>query len=165
MNANKLYDSKILNPNWVLGFVDGEGCFHVSVSKNNNTSLGYQVTLEFTISQHIRDKELIAKLIKFFGCGYVVQTTFNHLQYRIRNKNNLKTNLYPFFETYPLLTVKSLDYLDFKLVHSMLESKLHLTPKGLDEIRTIQAPGREAPRGMNEGRALRAPNSSKNSSK
>nr|YP_009059715.1 LAGLIDADG/HNH endonuclease [Parasitella parasitica]AIO05765.1 LAGLIDADG/HNH endonuclease [Parasitella parasitica] len=138
MYTNKLYDSKILNPHWVLGFVDGEGCFHVSVSKNNNTSLGYQVTLEFTISQHIRDKELMMKLIKFFGCGYVTQTTSNHLQFRIRNRNDLRTKLYPFFDIYPPLTIKSLDYLDFKLVHSMLDDKLHLTQEGLDKIRTIQ---------------------------
>jgi len=145
MNVNQLYDSKILNPNWVLGFIDGEACFHVSVSKNKNTSLGYQVTLEFTISQHIRDKELMNLFIKFFGCGYVVQTTYNHVQYRIRNKKDLKTKLYPFFEAYPLLTIKSLDYLDFLLVHSMLESKLHLTQEGLDKVRTIQA-------GMNRNR-------------
>ncbi len=37
------------------------------------------------------------------------------------------------------MTIKSLDYLDFKRVHSMLESKLHLTPEGLNDIRAIQA--------------------------
>src|SRR5258708_27468423 len=116
MNTNKLYDSKLINPDWVLGFIDGEGCFHVSVSKNKNTSLGYQVTLEFSISQHIRDKELMGKLIQFFGCGYVAQTRLDHLQFRIRNKNDLKMNLYPFLQKYPLLTVKSLAYSDFKQV-------------------------------------------------
>ena len=47
--------------------------------------------------------------------------------------------IFPFLDKNSLLTIKSLDYQDFKKVHSMLESKLHLTPEGLDEIRAIQA--------------------------
>jgi hypothetical protein len=79
------------------------------------------------------------KLIDFFGCGYVIKDTPMKLQYRIRDRQDLSKNLFPFLDQNTLLTVKSLDYLDFKLVHSMLEEKLHLTQEGLDKIRTIQA--------------------------
>jgi len=30
----KLFNEKIFNPYWVVGFVDGEGCFSVGVYKN-----------------------------------------------------------------------------------------------------------------------------------
>lgn len=60
---NKLYNNNILHPQWVVGFIDGEGCFHISVSKNSTMKLGYQVSLEFTITQHIRDKELMNKFV------------------------------------------------------------------------------------------------------
>jgi hypothetical protein len=89
MNKNLLYNASLINPHWIVGFIDGEGCFHVSVSKNNSMKLGYQVTLEFSITQHIRDKKLMEKLIKFFGCGYVINDTPTKLQYRIRNKKDL----------------------------------------------------------------------------
>lgn len=135
----KLYDSNVLNPNWIVGFIDGEGCFHVSVSKNKSMKLGYQVSLEFSITQHIRDKELMNKLVDFFGCGYVINDTPMKLQYRIRDRKDLSERLFPFLDQNSLLTIKSLDYLDFKRVHSMLENKLHLTPEGLNEIRIIQA--------------------------
>jgi hypothetical protein len=138
MNKN-LYNTSLINPYWIVGFIDGEGCFHVSVSKNKSSKLGYQVTLEFSITQHIRDKELMEKFIEFFGCGYVVNDTPMKLQYRIRDRKQLSENLFPFIDQNSLLTVKSLDYFDFKHVHSMLENKLHLTPQGLDEIRVIQA--------------------------
>lgn len=138
MNKN-LYNASLINPHWIVGFIDGEGCFHVSISKNKSSKLGYQVTLEFSITQHIRDKELMNKFIDFFGCGYVVNDTPMKLQYRIRDRKHLSKNLFPFIDKNSLLTVKSLDYLDFKEVHSMLESKLHLTPEGLNEIRAIQA--------------------------
>lgn len=144
-NNTNFYDPKILNPSWVQGFTDGEGCFHVSVSKNNSARLGYQVSLEFSITQHIRDKELIEKLIKFFGCGYIIHDTSMKVQYRIRDRVELEKYLFPFFDAYPLLTIKSKDYEDFKKVHAMLERKLHLTQEGLDEIRNIQA-------GMNRNR-------------
>jgi LAGLIDADG endonuclease len=138
MNKN-LYNTSLMNPYWIVGFIDGEGCFHVSVSKNKSSKLGYQVTLEFSITQHIRDRELMEEFIEFFGCGYVVNDTPIKLQYRIRNRKQLSENLFPFIDQNSLLTVKSLDYLDFKHVHSMLENKLHLTLQGLDEIRVIQA--------------------------
>ena len=138
MNKN-LYNTSLINPYWIVGFIDGEGCFHVSVSKNKSSKLGYQVTLEFSITQHIRDRKLMEKFIEFFGCGYVVNDTPMKLQYRIRDRKQLSENLFPFIDQNSLLTVKSLDYFDFKHVHSMLENKLHLTPQGLDEIRVIQA--------------------------
>lgn len=135
----KQYDSSLINPYWIVGFIDGEGCFHVSISQNKSTKLGYQVTLEFSITQHVRDRELMETLVKFFECGYVVNDTPMKVQYRIRDRNDLSEKLFPFLDENNLLTVKSLDYLDFKLVHSMLEDKLHLTQEGLDAIRVIQA--------------------------
>lgn len=63
-----LYDAAILPVYWVVGFIDAEACFHVSVAVNNTMTLGYQVSLEFCISQHIRDRLLMNKFIAFFGC-------------------------------------------------------------------------------------------------
>jgi len=131
----------ILNPWWVVGFADGSACFHASVLANATMKLGYSCALEFSITQHIRDRELLETLIGFFGCGYVVNNSANICQYRIRDRAELRAanNLFPFFDEYPLLSVKSLDYADFKRVHALLEARAHLTTAGLDEIRTIQA--------------------------
>ena len=41
-----------LDPHWVSGFVDGEGCFHVSINKFPKMSIGWQVLPEFRIVQH-----------------------------------------------------------------------------------------------------------------
>jgi LAGLIDADG endonuclease len=133
------FNPKILNPDWVVGFIDGEGCFHVSIPKNKSMKLGYQVSLEFSITQHVRDRELMDKLVQFFNCGYVSNDTVNKVQYRIRDKKQLSKNLFRFLDHHSLLTIKLLDYLDFKKVHEMVEKGLHLTPEGLDEIRAIQS--------------------------
>lgn len=123
----------------MVGFIDGEGCFHISVAKNSTIKLGYQVALEFSITQHIRDKELIHKFVEFFRCGYVSPDTSDKLQFRIRNRNDLTNYLIPFMDNNSLLTTKALDYADFKLVHTMLDNREHLTQEGLDKIRKIAA--------------------------
>ena len=36
---------------WIVGFVDGEGCFSVSVFKNKTTKNGWQIFPEFVVTQ------------------------------------------------------------------------------------------------------------------
>ena len=36
---------------WVVGFVDGEGCFSISVVRNPGCRLGWQVQHEFAVTQ------------------------------------------------------------------------------------------------------------------
>ena len=53
-----------INPYWVSGFVDGDGCFYISLT-NNSTGVG----LVFKITQHIRDTDLLKELVNYFDCG------------------------------------------------------------------------------------------------
>ena len=41
--------------NWLAGFVDGEGYFYVSSLKKNFYSIGYKVTLVFSVTQYARN--------------------------------------------------------------------------------------------------------------
>ena len=58
-----------IDPNWMLGFSEGESCFFIGVNKSNCTKSGYQVQLKFLISQNLRDAELLKLFIDFFNCG------------------------------------------------------------------------------------------------
>lgn len=44
---------------WLVGFSDGEACFHIGVFKNNTMKSGYQVVAEFTLVQHVKDLALL----------------------------------------------------------------------------------------------------------
>ncbi len=35
-----------LEAQWIVGFVDGEGCFHISINKNDTMTAGFQVLPE-----------------------------------------------------------------------------------------------------------------------
>jgi hypothetical protein len=52
-----------LGPNWVAGFVTGEGCFFIEI-KNSKTKIGFSVGLRFSITQHSRDTILFDNLRK-----------------------------------------------------------------------------------------------------
>ena len=60
-----------LDPQWVVGFVDGEGCFSVSLHRNPNvrSTGGWQVHPTFQVYQHMRYRAVLEALISVFGCG------------------------------------------------------------------------------------------------
>jgi hypothetical protein len=57
------------NPHWLSGFVSGEVCFYINISKSKTHKIGYSVGLKFILTQHDRDKILFELIIKYLGCG------------------------------------------------------------------------------------------------
>ena len=59
--------------------------------------------------------------------------------------NEIQKKIIPFFQKYPLHSVKALDFKDFCQVADIMMDKKHVTKEGLEQIRKIKA-------GMNTGR-------------
>ena len=136
----------IPDPNWLAGFVDGEGYFYVKVQKAK-TSSGFLVSMQFSITQHIRDELLLTKLIDYLGCGKIEKpsTRTNEVRFVINRFSNLIDKIIPFFDRYSLRGIKSMDFQDFYKVSKIMEDKGHLTPEGLKKIKSLKS-------GMNTGR-------------
>jgi hypothetical protein len=122
-----------LDPNWVVGFVDGEGCFHVSLQKHPEMTAGYQVLPEFVVVQHERDVQILHGLKRFFESGVVRTNHGERKAFRVRNLNGLKT-VCDFFMKHPLKTKKQIDFRKFRKILLLMERKRHLTKEGLLEI-------------------------------
>lgn len=122
-----------LNPDWVIGFVDGEGCFHISLQKHPEMTAGYQVLPEFTVVQHERDIQILHALKRFFRFGVVRRNHGDRFAYRVRNLEGLKA-VCEFFLARPLKTKKNVDFRKFRKIVLMMEKKTHLTTEGLLEI-------------------------------
>ena len=58
-----------LNPWWIVGFVDGEGCFSVSVFKNPTCKSGYQTLYEFVITQGEVSRDAMEAIKNIFVVG------------------------------------------------------------------------------------------------
>ena len=126
-----------LDAQWIVGFVDGEGCFHVGINPHNEMSAGVQVLPEFTVVQHERDIQVLHALKSFFGCGVVRKNNGDRMAYRVRGHEHLSKNILPFFEKHPLKTRKRVDFLKFRDIVNLMNRGDHLTRAGVEEIRSI----------------------------
>lgn len=128
-----------ISTEWIVGFVDGEGCFHVGISQHQDMTAGVQVLPEFTVVQHERDVQVLHALKAFFGCGVVRKNHEDRMSYRVRDRRHLLDRILPFFVDHPLKTKKHVDFLKFRDVVLMMEKGEHLTPDGLQRIREVAA--------------------------
>nr|YP_009710741.1 LAGLIDADG endonuclease type 1 [Amanita phalloides]QFZ98689.1 LAGLIDADG endonuclease type 1 [Amanita phalloides]WLF85200.1 hypothetical protein [Amanita phalloides] len=129
----------IPDPKWLSGFVSGEGCFDVNISKSTN-KLGYRAQLRFRISQHIRDIKLMESISKYLGSGNIYKYPNQEaVSFYIVNLNDLTNIIIPFFNVNPLGGAKLFDYLDWCKIAKLLNDGKHLTVEGLDRIRTIKS--------------------------
>ncbi len=126
-----------LEAQWVVGFVDGEGCFFVGINRHPEMTSGFQVLPEFTVVQHQRDIQLLHALKKFFGCGVVRRNHAERMAYRVRGLDHLKDVIIPFFDKHPLKSKKRIDCIKFRKVLQLMTKGRHLTVEGIEEIRAI----------------------------
>jgi len=122
-----------LTPDWVVGFVDGEGCFHVSLTRHDEMASGFQVLPEFVVVQHERDLQILQALKRFFGGGVVRRNHGDRHCLRIR-KLDLLEQVCVFFARHPLKTKKNTDFQKFRRILQLMEKQRHLVREGLLEI-------------------------------
>ena len=126
-----------LEAQWVVGFVDGEGCFYVGIHPHPEMSAGFQVLPEFAVVQHERDVQLLYALKQFFGCGVVRRNHGDRMAFRVRNIQHLRERIIPFFEKHPLKSKKQVDFMKFRKILMLMERGEHLKPEGIQQIREI----------------------------
>ena len=120
-----------LDPWWVVGFVDGEGCFSVSIHRNElaRPTNGWHIQPTFQVSQHQDHRNTLEDFARFFGCGsvrgkgkrssvdvYVVHSTIQLLE-----------RVIPFFEEYQL-RVKREDFEAFAFIVKTIRARDHHRP-------------------------------------
>lgn len=135
--ANSVAFNK-LNPWFVTGFTDGEGCFLINLRANSKLKIGYSVELVFKIALHSKDKALIENLRNYFGVGTVTARSGDCIQFWVGSLADLLVIVHH-FDNYPLITQKWSDYQLFKQVVDLMKGKEHLTPESLQKIVSIKA--------------------------
>jgi hypothetical protein len=109
---HEINTEKITDPNWVTGFVNGEGTFDVKIYSSKN-KIGQAVQLRFRISQHERDIKLMQLLIKYLDCGQIEKHSKNSAVALVVTKFSDNTEkIKPFFDLYPLVGIKQFDFKD-----------------------------------------------------
>jgi hypothetical protein len=117
-----------------VGFVDGEGCFYLKITKKK------QVSLSFSITQHYRDKDLFNIIKNYLSCGVMeeVSTRPNTINLVVSRVEDNLNKIIPIFKENSLITKKYLDFHYFSKVCYLMNNKEHLTEKGFNEILLIK---------------------------
>jgi hypothetical protein len=124
-----------LETQWIVGFVDGEGCFHASLNKHSDMRLGVRPLPEFVVVQHLCDIQVLHALKSYFGCGVVRKNHGDRYCYRVRGISHLHDIILPFFEKHELKTKKRLEFITFRKIVRAMNNKEHLNEKGLEQIK------------------------------
>lgn len=104
--------------------------------------------MRFRVSQHERDLKLMELIIKFFGTGSLYKYNGKSaVSLTIVNTSDIISIIIPFFNKYPLVGVKLLDYQDWCEISQLIKDGNHLTVEGLNKIRDIKSR-------MNTGRSF-----------
>jgi hypothetical protein len=133
-NADELENNdKRLHPNYVTGFVDGEGSFIIEFQN-------LEVVLpKFSIELHKKDLLLLKQIQKFFnGIGTItLNKNRNSAVFRVFKLKDLTNIVIPHFIKYSLITQKKADFELFRLVIKLINHGEHLTNEGIRKILTF----------------------------
>ena len=129
----------IPNPWYIVGFVEGEGTFHIAFYQDPNMKQSVKVIPEFHVSQSYLRLGTLRDIQQYFGCGYLKE---NHPKsardttyvYVVRNRHDLEQRIIPFFERYPLRSTKRRSFQLFARVVEMMVNGQHRTSSGLRQV-------------------------------
>ncbi len=138
-NSQRNVKNNLFHPQYIIGFVDGEGSFHIAIYKDKNMKTGIKIIPEFHVSQRISSKKVLDGLKKYFQCGYIKA---NHAKnyhdttyvYVVRNRDDLLNIIIPFFEKYSFKTEKQKDFILFAKIVKQMKNKTHLSLMGVKKI-------------------------------
>jgi len=127
-----------LTPEYIAGFVDGEGCFSVSIRPHPTVRYGTRFVIGpvFQIYQHHDNLDLLEKLKEFFGCGHITSKgpSSSVMTYAVSGRQDLEAVIIPFFERHPLNSTKHEDFLKFREIVLAMQRKEHRQEDGFRRI-------------------------------
>lgn len=134
-DENKVFNIQIytmtrLDPQWIVGFVDGEGCFNLDVHVKKDMKWGLQMQPEFTVVQHERDIQTLYSLKEHFKCGSVAvnrrDDTSTRYHFRVKSVRDGMASVIPFFEQHTLKTKRNVEFKRYRRITQLMSEQYHL---------------------------------------
>ena len=120
---------------YISGYVDGEGCFTVSISKRAKMRLGWELRPSFSVSQNRDRAKVLNMMMDYFQCGTIrPDRSDNTLKYEVRSLDDLERHIIPHFEEYPLLSEKNVAFWQFRQIVLEMKQGSHLVPAKLQNM-------------------------------
>ena len=120
---------------YISGYVDGEGCFSVSVTKRPKLLIGWEIKPSFAVGQNFDRREVLDIMHLYFSCGHIRRDWGDKtLKYEVRKAEDLEIKIIPHFLKFPLLSAKHNDFLIFADICKRMRLGEHHTKTGLRRI-------------------------------
>lgn len=133
INYSTLSNSSLnnkLNPWFLTGFADAEGCFSFAIKPDAKSKLKWRTSPLFVIKLHIKDLAILELIKNTLMVGKIRKNGINSVQYVVESIKELQV-IVDHFNKYPLVTEKASDFLIFRKCFEILKQREHLTEKGL----------------------------------
>ena len=121
---------------YIVGLVDGEGCFSISIKKQDDTKFGWVIDPVFHVTQSKEHGVVLEILKRVFNCGRIIpkpgqeETT---LQYVVDARRNLAEKIIPFFKKHkPIIKWREFQY--FAEIVEGLEKGEHRSLEGFKKL-------------------------------
>ena len=93
----------LLNLSWLTGFIEGEGCFSIIVTKNKNYKTALAVQLVFIIAVHERNQPVLILIKNCLGVGLIYRHSLRSIQLKVKSVKDFRV-IINHFDKYPLIT-------------------------------------------------------------
>jgi LAGLIDADG endonuclease len=143
---------------YISGYVDGEGCFTVSIAPRPTLRVGWEVRPSLSVSQNGDRCEVLLDIQRYFRCGTLRPDRSDRtIKWEIRSLPLLRSSIIPHFRSYPLRSGKQRDFELFADICERMARGEHRVPNGLSEIvRLASAMNPSGKRGYAPAEILRA---------
>lgn len=126
-----------LDPWFLTGFADAEGCFSVLVQPNQGYKTNWRVKAIFAISLHKKDIALLKQFKDTIGVGFAIGNNGDKVTYRVEAIKDLEV-IINHFSKYPLVTVKRLHFNLFKECFEIIKRGEHRSENGFFKIISLK---------------------------
>jgi len=121
---------------YIVGLVDGEGCFSISIKKQEGTRFGWVIDPVFHVTQS-KDQIVVLEILKrVFNCGRIIPKPGQEdsmFQYIVDSRKNIAEKVIPFFRKHkPIVKWREFQY--FAEIVEGLERGEHKTPEGFKNL-------------------------------
>ncbi|AAO89742.1 homing endonuclease [Coxiella burnetii CbuK_Q154] len=124
-----------LEPWYVSGLTEGEGCFSISFNFRKKLKIGIETRPSFSITLNQRDLPLLKEIHSFFECGAIRFSRGDRTyKYEVRSVKDLVKRIIPHFDNYPLRGGKQKDFRYFSEICKKIHTNFHLNKQHLIEI-------------------------------
>lgn len=140
-----------MDTRWLVGFIEGEGCFSIGFIKTKDSRFGYQIKAMFAIKITLSEKQVLEEIRTFLGnIGNLyfessetnrkkgMKNANDSISFRVTKIEELKKIINLLQNEKFVSKQKRQDFDNWVKCINLFENKKHLTKKGFLEIARIR---------------------------